>query len=240
MADGCVHPRPKNGVCGRKVKKGSNFCRYHDKMNKGLIKAGSKVNMSKLLGLSGDEATSYEAFMAQHKPHELHNELFQLRALLVAYRKAYSAMSDELKETFIHTVEEYCSSYLVTEVGMSPEKAYKIAGYLLPSVGDAYDEFLESLAVSDEYIKQVSALIKDIAFVAEKAVKIKDGMTLHLEVNSQDFVDFIQEVVFVVVKDPGDRAYLAELTQIWLGKSSKRRREEPEVEDAEYEVVESE
>lgn len=240
MAEGCVSPRPKGGVCGRKVKKGSTFCRYHDKKNKGLVKSGSKANMAKLLGLSGEEAMSYESFLAQHKPHELHHELFQLRALLVTYRKAYAALSEELKENFIHSVEEYCASYLVSEVGMTPERAYKVAGHMLNPVGDAYDEFLAAMAVSDDYIKSVSTLIKDIGWLAEKAVKIKDGMTLNLHVNSQDFVDFIQDVVFVVVKDPRDRARLAELTQVWLGRASKSRRsiQQDDVEDADYELVE--
>lgn len=191
--------------------------------------------MGRLLGLSGDEALSYEAFLDQHKPHELHHELYQMRALLVTYRKAYQAASGELKDTFIQSVEEFCASYLIEEVGLPPEKAYKFAGYVLPAVGDAYDEYLESLAVSDDYVKRVSTLIKDIGWLAEKAVKIKDGMTLNLVVNSQDFVDFIQDVVFVVVKDPRERAKLAELTQVWLGKSRSRQYRE-EIEEAEFEL----
>lgn len=239
MSGGCINQRPNGSLCGRKTKKESQYCPYHHKKNNGLIKSGSKANMARLLGLSGDEALSYETFLNQHKPHELHHELFQMRALLVTYRKAYQAASGELKDNFIHSVEEYCASYLINEMGSSPEKAYKIANYMLSPVGDAYDEYLESLAVSDDYVKKVSTLIKDIGWLAEKAVKIKDGMTLNLVVDSQDFVDFIQDVVFVVVKDPRDRARLAELTQVWLGRSS-RARKEAQIIDAEFEEKEEE
>lgn len=234
MSEGCINQRPNGSLCGRKAKKGSQYCPYHHKKNTGLVKSGRRANMGKLLGLSGEEALSYEAFLDQHKPHELHHELYQMRALLVTYRKAYQTASGELKETFIQSVEEYCASYLIEEVGMSPEKAYKFADYMLPPVGDAYDEYLESLAVSGDYVKRVSTLIKDIGWLAEKAVKIKDGMTLNLVVNSQDFVDFVQDVVFVVVTDPRDRARLAELTQVWLGKASRSRQDT--VVDAEFEM----
>ena len=233
--EGCIYERPKGGLCGRKVQKGHNMCRYHLKKSKGIIKHGRKADMAKVLGLTGEEAMSYEAFMAQHKPHELHNELFQLRALLVAYRKAYAAMSDELKELFLNKTEEFCASYLIETTGMVPEKAYHIASLLLPPVGDSYDELLESLAISDDYIKKVSGLIKDIGWLAEKAVKIRDGMTLHLVTNNQDFIDFIQDVVFVVVKSPKDRAELARLTQIWLGRSSPK--EDQDIVDGEYDEL---
>lgn len=233
----CIHQRPKGGLCGRKVKKGTDFCPYHYKKMNGMVRANQGKNLANLLGLSGDEAITYEQFLTSQKPHELHNELHQLRALLVAYRKAYNASNEEVKQAFLESVEEYCTSYLISEVGMSLEKASTIANHLLPPVSDAYDEFLQSMGVNGDYVKRVSSLIKDISAVAEKAVKIKDGMTINLVVKSEDFVDWLHEVVFVVVTDPKDRALLAQLTQIYLGKGSNKK-ETGEILEAEYEIAE--
>lgn len=232
----CIHQRPKGGLCGRKVKKGSEYCPYHHKKMNGMARVGDKKQLSRLLGLSGDEAMSYEAFLAQERPHDLANELYQLRALLVAYRKAYNASNEELKEAFIENVEDTAASYLISETGMAPEKAYHIANLLLPPVADAYDEFLESMAVSGDYVKKVRDLIRDIATVAEKAVKIKDGLTLNLVVNNQEFLDFIHDVVFIVVTDPQDRAKLAQLAQIYFGRGGKSPISE--VVEAEFELKE--
>ena len=232
----CIHQRPGGGLCGRKVKKDSEYCPYHHKQMTGISRVGNKKQLSKLLGLSGDEAMSYEAFLAQERPHDLANELYQMRALLVAYRKAYNASSEELKNNFIENVEDTAASYLISETGMAPEKAYHIANLLLPPVGDAYDEFLESMAVSGDYVKQVSQLIKDTAAVAEKAVKIKDGLTLNLVVNNQEFLEFIHDVVFVVVTDPLERAKLAQLAQIYLGRGNKTAIDD--VAEAEFELKE--
>lgn len=233
----CIHQRPGGSLCGRKVKKGSEYCPYHHKEMNGMVRQGDKKQLAKLLGLSGDEAMSYEAFLAQEKPHDLANELYQLRALLVAYRKAYNASSEELKNVFIDSVEEAAVSYLLEETGMVPEKAYRFANLILPPVSDAYDLHLESLGLSDDYVKKVSNLIKDTAWVAEKAVKIRDGMTINLVVNNKEFLDFIQDVVFVVVTDPLERARLVQLAQIYFGGTSKTQ--VSEVIDAEFELQEN-
>ena len=109
----CIHQNQKGDICGRKVKKGSEYCPYHHKEMNGLAPRNKK-GLTKLLGLTGDEAMSYEMFLAQEKPHDLANELYQFRALLVAYRKAYAASNGQLKDAFIESVEEYAASYLIS------------------------------------------------------------------------------------------------------------------------------
>lgn len=216
----CIQQKPDGSFCGRKVKKDSEYCHYHHKKRNELSVPETKKGMSKLLGLKGDEAMSYDAFYAQQRPHELHNELFQLRALLVAYRKAYDTSSEEIKENFLDSVTETAESYLVYTLGMTPDKAERVVGYIIPAVGDAYDEHLESLHISGDYVKQVSVLIKDTAWVAEKAVKIKDGITLNVKVATQEFLDFIQDVVFTVVTDSQTRAEIAQAAMAYFGRNS--------------------
>lgn len=234
MAKTCTHPRPKGGLCGRPVKKGREYCAWHHKKTNGLVKTGKQADMKKLLGLSKGEELSYSEFLKQNKPHELQSELFQLRSLLVEYRNSYHALSEGMKEMFLEEAEDFIASYLISE-GMVPEKAYKLSSVILPGLADAYDSKLSSLDLSEDYIKTVSKLLRDIAFLAEKSVKMKEGMTINLKVEGDVLISFIQEVVFVVVTSQMDRARLAQLTQVWLGKTTDVQ-SDPDIVEAEFEM----
>ncbi len=58
------------------------------------------------------------------------------------------------------------------------------------------------------------------AWVAEKAVKIKDGITLNVKVTAQEFLDFIQDVVFTVVTESQTRAEIAQAAMAYFGRNS--------------------
>lgn len=183
----------------------------------------SRRRKTENLGLSAVEEQSYDEFIRDRKPHELHRELAQLRSLLSSYRKAYQAASGETKQVFLEETRDYIVSHLVETKDLSEGRATQVADMVLPGVESAYDAKLSHLGMGSDYLKNVRTLLKDIAVVAEKAKKIKDGLVFNVNIKTDVLTEFLTKVVFANLPDHMTRAKIARSFEDYLGTNNAQQ-----------------
>ena len=239
----CAHKRPGGQRCKKRRKPGSKYCPLHAKVYDKRMTHGKKTDFAKALGIAGSEAQSYEEFLQDQKPHKLHREMAQARALLVEYRKAYRrALEDAFKVDFLEDCHDYIESYLVESEGLVADKAGRIAKKVLTPISDAFDEHLSHMGIDGEYIKTITNLIKLIAQLGEKMKKIEEGTTFNVVIKQEYLLDFVRDDVFSVMTDLDDRKRLAMNLQARLGRNGLPKAllpmaSEEDIVDAEFEEI---
>jgi hypothetical protein len=167
---------------------------------------------------------TYKEFLAKEKPFELFSEIAHLRTLLVEVREALDEDPEERADAVCELAKDCIVGHLTHKKGMSAEKAERVSELAQEGMKEALRQSLggnKGWNLLDkerrESIKLLTGIIDQIATVAEKAKRIQDGITIHVDIDSAYLVRFVQDIVFRVVHGANDRHRILSLLQRYRG-----------------------
>lgn len=239
--------KTKTGQCRSEA--GENkWCHYHRQKYSRMVKHGLSAS-PELVGIPKNRVMTYKEFLAKEKPFELFSEIAHLRTLLTEVREALNCDPEERASELCSLAKDCIVAHLTHKKGMSPEKAEKVATLAQEGVYEAFQQTMggpKGWNLLDKErraaIKLVSDLIEQVANVAEKAKRIQDGITIHVQIDTEYLVKFIQDIVFRVVHSPHDRGRILNLLQRYRGDGTFEpvpAADDARILEAEYTVVEN-
>lgn len=199
----CVAKKSSGEMCKARAKEGDKYCATHRARASSAVQHGRR-SVAETLGVPKTEQLTFDEFHALNKPFELTTELAYLRTILVEQRKAMEVQRDTARDTFLEDLQERSIHHLL-EANMKESVVEKLVDALHPiwvSIIEAYYGPVEPL--QPEQFQMLADMIEKISRVAEKAKKIREGITLNVEFKNvgQILVRFVRECMFSEIHDP--------------------------------------
>ena len=208
----CKAKKADGEQCGGVARKGDRYCPYHRKKYGRGITHGSAAS-PEMLGIPKHKRLTFKEFMALKDPFGLQTELAQLRTLLVEHRESMSKHRPDYVDAFIEDVSTRGAALLNAKLEgkVSPETTGKLLKLLGPVLKEVYQSYVGEISdLTTDEMQALAGLVKDIAYTAEKAKKIADGITISVDIKAEMLTNFIREFILPNVPDHNTRVRIIE------------------------------
>ena len=147
-----------------------------------------------------------------------------LRTMFVELREAIERDKDSSREEMLLDYRNRMHGFLIDK-GFSDEELDGVLDELQEDLDDLLLEYIGPVEpVTPEEIKMLRDHIEAVSRVAEKAKKIKDGFTLHVDLGNVHniLVQYTQQVVLPNIKDRFLRSKIVEETRAFSTKGIQK------------------
>lgn len=209
--------RKTNGdFCQGIARHGYDLCPYHRKKF-GNLSHGRNAK-AETLAIPKSKRLTFQQFVDLKDPFGLQNELAALRTLMVEQRESMEKNRPDYLDSFISDIIEKGSILIHEETKgkVSQDKAKKLLNIAKPVMEEAYQSYIGDVSdLSVEEVKARADLIKDVAYTAEKAKKIADGITIAVDIKAEAITTFIREFILPNIPDHATRMRIVEAASMY-------------------------